>query len=91
MYPLVRNAAWQHPFVFTMVPACDPAPKHMKNVQTKMLNLHLADSREIVQKLIWIINKHKVEIITDQLFGLIVVLLLELRSYVWRFQHSNYL
>lgn len=42
---------------------------------------------EIFQNPIWIINKFKVLIISNQLFGLIVVLLLKLGSYIWRIQH----
>ena len=41
----------------------------------------------IVQNPVWIINKFKVLIISNQLFGLIVVLLLKLGSYIWRIQH----
>lgn len=60
--------------------ACNPASKHMKNLHTKMLNLHLVDRFMLGNCPEF--NKHKVEIIIDQLFGLIVVLLLELGSYV---------
>lgn len=75
-----------------MVSACDSAPQHMKNVQIKTLNLHWADIFMLgnIMYPIQIINKYKMEIITDQLFGVIVVLLLELGIFVWRFQHSNY-